>query len=94
MWMYPAGWASTQLMVVEGLDAYGFAEAAQRISSRFLSLLLEQYRKTGQLWEKYNVVDGSLVLPNSRYGNIPYHSFTAAAVVLLGRRAFENRRLR
>src|SRR4029077_20134071 len=93
-WMYPAGWATTQLIITAGLDAYGYADASRRISARFLNLLLEQYRKTGQLWEKYNVVDGSLVLPNARYGNIPYHSFTAAAVVLLGRRVFRNQMLR
>jgi alpha,alpha-trehalase len=94
MWMYPAGWASTQLMIVDGLDTYGCADVARRICARFLSLVMDQYRKTGELWEKYNVVDGTLVLPNSRYGNIPYHSFTAAAVVLLGRRLFEDQHIR
>jgi hypothetical protein len=39
-------------------------------------------------------VDGSLVLPNARYGNIPYHSFSAAAVVILGRRVFDNQALK
>jgi alpha,alpha-trehalase len=90
MWAYPAGWASTQLIVTAGLDKYGHTESARRVSSRYLSLLMDQYNKTGQLWEKYNVVDGTLVLPNARYGNIPYHSYSAAAVVLLGRRVFEN----
>jgi alpha,alpha-trehalase len=94
MWMYPAGWASTQMIVSAGLDAYGYGKESRDISTRFLAMLLDQYKKTGQLWEKYNVVDGSLVLPNSRYGNIPYHSFTAAAVVLLGRRVFENQPLK
>jgi alpha,alpha-trehalase len=94
MWMYPAGWATTQIICCAGLDAYGYSHAANRISGRFLSVVIEQYQKTGQLWEKYNVVDGALVLPNSRYGNIPYHSFTAAAVVLLGRRFFQSQTLR
>lgn len=89
-YMYPAGWASSQLLVIGGLDRYGDAAAARRISARFLSLLLAQYAKTGRLWEKYNVVDGSLILPNSRYGVLPLHSFTAAAVVLLGRRYFND----
>lgn len=93
MWMYPAGWATTQIIVSAGLDAYGYAEASRRICANFLSLLLEQYQRTGQLWEKYNVVDGSLVLPNARYGNIPFHDFTAAAVVILGRRVFQDQRL-
>ncbi|MBI4165373.1 MAG: hypothetical protein HY508_06525, partial [Acidobacteria bacterium] len=93
MWMYPAGWATTQIIVTAGLDAYGYSEAAKRISAKYLNLMLDQHQKTGQLWEKYNVVDGSLILPNARYGNLPYHSFTAAAVVLLGRRVFQNQAL-
>ena len=93
MWMYPAGWATTQIIVTAGLDKYGYADIAQQLSVRYLSLLLDQYRKTGKLWEKYNVVDGTLVLPNARYGNLPYHSFSAAAVVLLGRRYFNSQSL-
>jgi alpha,alpha-trehalase len=93
MWAYPAGWGTTQIIVTAGLDAYGYGDASRRLSGKFLQLLLDQYAKTGQLWEKYNVVDGSLILPNARYGNIPYHSFTAAAVVVLGQRYFEDRQL-
>jgi alpha,alpha-trehalase len=93
VYMYPAGWGVAQILDVGGLDRYGYSEAARRISGRFLSVLLDQYAKTGQLWEKYNVVDGSLIVPNSRYGAIPYYSFTAAAVVLLGRRYFNNQPL-
>ena len=90
-WMYPAGWAPEQLIAVEGLDRYGYERAAERIAARFLALVLERYDETGMLWEKYNVVDGSLVLPNSRYGNVPMRGWTAAAVVLLGRRLFRPR---
>ena len=87
-WMYPAGWGTTQIILTGGLMAYGYTDEARRLSARFLSLILEQYQKTGQLWEKYNVVDGSLILPNARYGNTPQHTFTAAAAVLLGRVLF------
>jgi alpha,alpha-trehalase len=93
MWMYPAGWATTQIIVTAGLDRYGYGNASRDIAGRYLRVLIDQYQKTGQLWEKYNVVDGSLILPNARYGNIPYHSFTAAAVVVLGRRYFEGKKL-
>lgn len=86
--MYPAGWAPMHIIAVQGLEAYGYAEAAARIASRYLALLLDQYEKTGQFWEKYNVVDGGLYLPNSRYGNVPMHGWTAATAVLLGRRLF------
>lgn len=87
-WMYPAGWPPSHLISVEGLDEYGYSELAKRVAARFLSVVLNQYQNTGKLWEKYNVVNGSLVLPNSRYGNQIMHGWTAAVAVLLGRRIF------
>lgn len=87
-WMYPAGWACMQSTTVEGLDLYGYHDDARRIATRFLAALVDQYRRTGKLWEKYNVVDGGIELPNSRYGNSPLVSWTSAAAVILGRRIF------
>lgn len=92
-WMYPAGWAPSHLVAVEGFDNYKLASVASRIASKFLSLMMQQYEKTGRLWEKYNVVDGSIVLPNARCGNIWMHGWTSAAVVLLGRRVFKKEAL-
>jgi alpha,alpha-trehalase len=89
-WMFPAGWAPSHVIAVEGLDAYGYTSDAKRITSKFLGLLISQYERTGHLWEKYNVVDGSLDLPNARSGNIWMRGWTAAAVVMLGRRVFRN----
>lgn len=87
-WMYPAGWAPMQLMAVEGLDSYGYRQEGSRIASRFLSLLINQYQLTGILWEKYNVVEGTIALPNSRYGVLPNCGWTMAAAAILGRRIF------
>lgn len=92
-WMYPAGWAPEQIIAVEALDAYGYSEVATRIAARFLGMQVDLYDKTGHLWEKYNVVDGSAVLPNSRCGNAPLRGWSAAAVVLLGRRLFHGESL-
>jgi alpha,alpha-trehalase len=88
-WMHPAGWPPMQLVAVEGLDAYGHAEDAERLARRFVTLVLRHHRETGKLWEKYNVVDGTLELPNSRYGNAAMPtSWTTSALVVLGRRVF------
>ncbi|MGI8591546.1 MAG: trehalase family glycosidase [Nakamurella sp.] len=87
-WMYPAGWAPLQMIAVSGLDAYGFSEQASDIAERFVSMVVDQFDVTGRLYEKYNVVDGTIVLPNDRYGTIPLHGWTSAAVVLLGRRLY------
>ena len=92
-WMYPAGWAPSHLIAVEGFDNYNFTSVANRIAAKFLGLMLHQYEKTGHLWEKYNVVDGSIVLPNARCGNIWMRGWTAAAAVLLGRRVFKKEAL-
>lgn len=87
-WMYPAGWPPEQLIIVDGLDSYGYFVNAQRIAARFLNLISAQYATTGKLWERYNVVEGSIELPNARYGNMVMHGWTSAAVAVLGRRIF------
>jgi alpha,alpha-trehalase len=92
-WMYPAGWAPSHLIAVEGLDNYGYASEAARVASSFLGAMVQQHESTGHLWEKYNVVDGSIVLPNARCGNIWMQGWTAAAAVLLGRRVFRREAL-
>lgn len=90
-WMYPAGWAPLQIIAVCGLDAYGYSAQALDLADRFLQVVIREYTATGRLYEKYNVVDGSITLPNDRYGTIPLHGWTSAAAVLLGRRVHERR---
>lgn len=92
-WMYPAGWAPSHLIAVEGLDNYGYTAEAASVASSFLGTMVQQYELTGHLWEKYNVIDGSVVLPNARCGNIWMQGWTAAAAVLLGRRVFRKETL-
>ncbi len=87
-WAYPVGWPPLQMVAVEGLDRYGFREAAGRVSRRFVGLMLAQYAETGKLWEKYNVVTGGLEFPLERYPTVPFHGWSSAAAVVLGRRAF------
>jgi len=61
-WDAPFGWAPLELLAVEGLRRYGFARDADRISEEFLSLVLEQYRRTGIIVEKYDVARRSMAL--------------------------------
>ena len=58
-WDYPYGWAPIQLLAVEGLRRYGFDEDANRISYKFLSMVLENFQKDHTIREKYNVVTRS-----------------------------------
>ncbi|HLK47643.1 MAG TPA: trehalase family glycosidase [Bryobacteraceae bacterium] len=71
-WDAPFGWAPLELLAVEGLRRYGYNREADRISIEFLSLVLEQYRKTGAIVEKYDVVRRTSQLSGEiRFG---YHS--------------------
>lgn len=58
-WDYPYAWAPTQLLAVEGLRKYGYNDEANRISYKFLSTVLENFRREGTIREKYNAVTRS-----------------------------------
>ena len=87
-WSYPVGWPPLQMIVAEGLGRYGYTQEAQRVSRRFVGLMLAQYAATGKLWEKYNVATGELKVPLERYPSVPFHGWSAAAAAVLGRRVF------
>lgn len=61
-WDYPNGWPPQQYVVVTGLRKYGFYDSAERISEKWLKLNLKLLKETGFLWEKYDVVKGSVGL--------------------------------
>ncbi|VFQ69118.1 unnamed protein product [Cuscuta campestris] len=57
-WDYPNGWAPIQHMIVEGLVKSGLGEAkelANDIARRWLRTNYAVYRKTGAMYEKYDV---------------------------------------
>jgi len=58
-WDYPYGWAPIQLLAVEGLRRYGYDAEADRISKKFLSMVLANFLRDGTIREKYNVVTDS-----------------------------------
>lgn len=55
-WDYPYGWAPLQLLAIEGLRRYGYAADADRISYKFLSMVLEDFETERHIREKYDVV--------------------------------------
>jgi len=55
-WDYPYGWAPLQLLAVDGLRRYGYAADANRISLKFLSMILEDFEEEKHIREKYDVV--------------------------------------
>jgi alpha,alpha-trehalase len=58
-WDLPYGWGNIEMLAVEGLRRYGFRADADRISYEFLSMVAENFRRDGNIREKYNVVTRS-----------------------------------
>jgi alpha,alpha-trehalase len=54
-WDAPFGWAPLQLIAVEGLRRYGYNDDANRIAEKFLSMVHDEFRRTGNILEKYDV---------------------------------------
>ncbi len=58
-WDLPYGWGSIEMLAIGGLRRYGFNKEADRISYEFLSMVAENFRRDGNIREKYNVVTRS-----------------------------------
>ena len=54
-WDSPFGWAPLQMIAVEGLRRYGYAEEADRITVNFLSTILKEFNQHNTIVEKYDV---------------------------------------
>jgi alpha,alpha-trehalase len=84
-WDYPYGWAPIQLLAIEGLRRYGYDTDADRISYKFLSMVLANFERDGNIREKYNVVtDSSNIQVAEGYrGNIVGFGWTNAVFLEL-----------
>ncbi len=54
-WDAPFGWAPLEFIAVEGLRRYGYHDDANRIAEKFLSMVHQEFRRTGTILEKYDV---------------------------------------
>lgn len=59
-WDYPNGWACLQYIAFKGFDNYGCGDIAERTALKYKTATENIYRRTGNLWEKYNAKDGSI----------------------------------
>lgn len=87
-WQRPAGWPPMQVIVVQGLQAYGYDDIAREIAREFVDLQVRIYRESGSLWEKYDVFDGGIELPVERYPAVAMHGWSSASVAVLGSVAY------
>lgn len=56
-WAWPNGWAPLHLIVLEGLERYGYHKDAERIAMKWLKNNLNWFNEHGVFLEKYNVVN-------------------------------------
>jgi len=66
-WDSPNGWAPLEYIAIDGLRKYGFNALSKTIATRWISLNLEVFRRTGKLVEKYNVIDTHLKAGGGEY---------------------------
>ena len=59
-WDYPNGWACLHHIVISALKRYGFDDDAKRIAEKYCTLVERNFELTGNIWEKYNVVEGTV----------------------------------
>ena len=59
-WDYPHGWACLHHIVICGLRRYGYEDDARRIAEKYVHTVDRVFAHTGNLWEKYDVVTGSV----------------------------------
>ena len=68
-WDLPYGWGNIEMVVIDGLRRYGYNADADRVSYEFLSTVNENFRRDGEIREKYNVVTKS----SEAHAELGYH---------------------
>ena len=66
-WDAPNGWAPLQWMTVRACLNYGHDNLARKIAERWMKLNERVFKRTGQMMEKYNVVNMDLEAGGGEY---------------------------
>jgi len=75
-WAAPNVWPCIQWMVINALFKYGYREDAMRNARKYVELVENVEKATGQLWEKYNADSGSTDVA-AEYKTPPMMGWTA-----------------
>lgn len=59
-WGYPNCWAPLQYAAIKGLERYHYGGDARRLCAQYCAMLERCFADTGNLWEKYNALDGTV----------------------------------
>jgi alpha,alpha-trehalase len=68
-WDLPYGWGNIEMLAIDGLRRYGYNADADRVSYEFLSTVADNFRRDGEIREKYNVVAKS----SEAHAELGYH---------------------
>ena len=82
-WDYPNGWPCLQYIAAIGLKKYGYDAEAKRIAVKYVNLTEKVFDETGNLWEKYNVIDGNIDVGKEDYDMPIMMGWTAGAYLSL-----------
>jgi alpha,alpha-trehalase len=82
-WDAPNGWAPLQWIAHQGLKQYGFDSLAKTAATRWIQLNTAVYKRTGRLFEKYNVADTSLEAGGGEYPNQDGFGWTNGVLLAL-----------
>jgi alpha,alpha-trehalase len=58
-WDFPYGWAPLHLLAVEGMRRYEYGADADRITGKYLSTILDNFKREHNIREKYNMATRS-----------------------------------
>lgn len=59
-WDYPNAWPPLQLIAWEACDRNGHRALGQRIAAAFVDSVERTFALTGDIWEKYNALEGTI----------------------------------
>jgi alpha,alpha-trehalase len=82
-WNFPVGWAPLHWISYVALKRNGYDIPAQRLALRWLSLILDVWKHTGKIFEKYDVQYGNHEVLTDRYRNQDGFGWTNAVFHVL-----------
>lgn len=79
-WDHPHAWACLQYVVIKSLLRYGYKTDALRIAEKYVNTVAVNFETTGNLWEKYNAVTGT-VSETKEYDTPPMMGWSAGIYI-------------
>ena len=80
-WDYPNGWPCLLIVALDGLSRYGFHTDVMRLAEKYINTVIRCFDLTGDIWEKYNVTQGTVEVKDE-YQMPAMMGWSAAAVVV------------